>query len=640
MSTIPPHYTSLDAASAIAEILWLAQQPVTSSDYLNSALGVAARICVGDYHAWARAAGGQWIAVAESGSSRPLPRDLLADAMDRETSEYRDGWLVAPAIPPGGVSEALLIHAAADLSLEGARHQATAMAHAIAESCRHVAGREDARRRIDRLQSILDIARRWSQTRETEPLLRQIAEAATRLLDADRASIFLWDRRTRTLVGRPALGIERGELRVPDDRGVVGRVVQTGRSCRVDSAIQPELIDRNVDAQWRYQTKTILCVPLRNRAGEVVGAFELLNKHCGPFTDDDETVLADVAVHAAIALENARDRETLASDNVQLAQQAADQIRLVGRSQPIEALRSILKRVAETELAVLILGENGTGKEVVAQSLHYLSPRRNKPFVAVNCAAIPDTLAESELFGHEKGAFTDAHQARPGKFELAASGTLFLDEIGDLSLAGQAKLLRVLEERLLVRVGGSTPIPTDARVVAATNQNLVDMVRQKKFREDLFFRLNVVAIEIPPLRERREDILLLAEHFLGDFCRKARRPMLAFSDAAKLRLEGHPWPGNVRELRNLLERLAYLSSSDIIDVGELASILTPRGAAALAAPGSEQSLTAATEQFQIEFIRREIERSNGNLSQASAQLGLHRSNLYRKMRQLGMPVPK
>ena len=640
MSNCPPGFNAPDTATPLVEVLWLAQQASSSSDFLRTALAVVERACGGDYRVWARADEGRWTAVAESGTPRPLPRDLLADAMDRETPACRDGWLATPAMPLGDVAEALLLYAAPDASSDNARRRAATLAQAIAESYRNVADREGAGRRIDRLQTMLDIARRWSQTREIGPLLRQIAEAATRLLDADRASIFLWDRRTRTLVGRPALGIERGELRVPDDRGVVGRVVQSGRPCRVDAAVQPALIDRNVDAQSRYETKTILCVPLRNRAGEVVGAFEVLNKRRGPFTDDDEGVLTDMAVHAAIALENVQDREALASDNVQLAQQAADQIRLIGRSQPIEALRSILQRVAETDLAVLILGENGTGKEVVAQSLHYLSPRRNKPFVAVNCAAIPDTLAESELFGHEKGAFTDAHQARPGKFELAAAGTLFLDEIGDLSLAGQAKLLRVLEERILVRVGGSTPIPTDARVVTATNQNLADMVRQKKFREDLFFRLNVVAIEIPPLRDRREDILLLAGHFLGDFCRKARRPVPAFSDAAKSRLESHLWPGNVRELRNLMERLAYLSSSDTIDVGELAFILSPRGAPSLASPGADPSLTVATEQFQVEYIRRAIEQAAGNMSQAATQLGLHRSNLYRKMRQLGMPVPK
>ena len=211
---------------------------------------------------------------------------------------------------------------------------------------------------------------------------------------------------------------------------------------------------------------------------------------------------------------------------------------------------------------MLLLGENGTGKEVVARSIHFGSRRRKHPFIAVNCAALTETLLESELFGHEKGAFTDAHEARAGKFELASGGTLFLDEIGDMSLAGQAKLLRVLEEKTIVRVGGSKPIHTDVRVLAATNQKLAELVRAKRFREDLYFRLNVVTLELPPLRERGDDIMLLAEHFLQQFCRRAGRRVPKFTAAARKRLESHTWPGNVRELRNLMERLAYLSSGD------------------------------------------------------------------------------
>jgi len=242
---------------------------------------------------------------------------------------------------------------------------------------------------------------------------------------------------------------------------------------------------------------------------------------------------------------------------------------------------------------------------------------------------------ESELFGHEKGAFTDAHEARPGKFELASGGTLFLDEIGEMSLSGQAKLLRVIEEKVVVRVGGSRPIHTDARVVAATNKNLAQRVREGAFREDLFFRLNVVTLELPPLRERGEDILLLAEHFLRDFCVKARRKAPKFSAAARKRLLAHSWPGNVRELRNLMERLAYLSQGDKIDADELAFILAPN-AQTPAISSMDLPLTEATRQFQVEYISKHIEAARGNMTDAAARLGLHRSNLYRKMRQLEM----
>ena len=260
-----------------------------------------------------------------------------------------------------------------------------------------------------------------------------------------------------------------------------------------------------------------------------------------------------------------------------------------------------------------------------------------QPFIALNCAAIPDTLAESELFGHEKGAFTDARESRPGKFELASGGTLFLDEIGDLSLNCQAKLLRVLEEKAMVRVGGSAPIPSDARVLAATNQKLAEMVQQKRFREDLYFRLNVVTLDLPPLRQRGGDILLLAGHFLDDFCRRARRKVPELTAAARKRLAEHHWPGNIRELRNLMERLAYLAVGDRIEAEDLAFILSPRGSAAQI-DDLGQTLPDATARFQIEYIRRTVEQLGGNMSRAAERLGLHRSNLYRKMRQLGMDV--
>ena len=264
-------------------------------------------------------------------------------------------------------------------------------------------------------------------------------------------------------------------------------------------------------------------------------------------------------------------------------------MQLVGRSPAIEALRSTIRRVAATELAILILGENGTGKEVVSQSIHYLSPRREQPFIAVNCAAITETLLESELFGHEKGAFTDAHETRQGKFELAAGGTLFLDEIGDLSLSGQAKLLRVLEEKVVVRVGGSKPIHTDARVIAATNQNLAEMVRQKRFRQDLYFRLNVVTLELPPLASAATTCCCWPITFWPIF---ATRPIASCSNSRPRPASGWsstPWPGNVRELRNLMERLAYLLPGDTIEADDLAFILSPAGQS----PGVRRSRSAA-----------------------------------------------
>jgi len=625
-------------APVVSELCWRANHAESAASYLTDALAAVSSAAGGDFVAIAAARGGQWVAVAQSGSRRSLPVDLLGEVLDQEASRVQDPWVAVPLAAQTATAEALVLHCAAGIKAGDALATLAKLGPILADGLAAVDRCHQDRRRIRRLERILQIANQWNRTHEVVPLLVQMAEAATQLLGADRASIFLWDRRNHTLVGRPALGVDEGELRIPDDRGVVGQVIRTGEPLRVDAATEPERIDHQVDSQLGYETKTLLCVPMHGRGGEMFGAFELINSVLGEFTSEDEAALVELAGHAAVALENARDRENLLSTSRQITEQAAEGIQLIGESPAIEALRSIIRRVADTDLAVLILGENGTGKEVVAKSIHYLSSRREKPFVAVNCAAIPDTLAESELFGHEKGAFTDARETRQGKFELAAEGTLFLDEIGDLSLSCQAKLLRVLEERVLVRVGGSQPIHTDARVVAATNQDLAEMVRQKQFREDLYFRLNVVTLELPPLRERAGDVLLLAGHFLEDFSKKARRQVPEISADARRRLETHPWPGNVRELRNLMERLAYLSTEDRIEVEDLAFILSPRGSSPLVA-GGDQTLSQATQQFQVAYIRQAIERAGGNMTEAASELGLHRSNLYRKMRQLEMPVP-
>ncbi|MEX0938685.1 MAG: sigma-54-dependent Fis family transcriptional regulator [Pirellulales bacterium] len=619
-------------ADLLSDIVAWSVQLSDPGEVLTAFLAAARESFGVELAALAIAKDGRWSARWSAGAERRLPESLLADALDKETLVVAEHWLAAPLAP---LDRGEVVLVGTTRSGELLRMIVPALASAVAA----VRQRSAAARRLRRLETILEIAQQWYRTNETEALLVQMARAATQLLHADRASIFLWDRANRLLVGRPALGIEDGELRIPDDTGIVGDVVRTGRPRRLSAdSPQPKLAPE-VTRRLAYKTKTLLCVPLVTSDGRMLGAFEVLNKRSGDFTDEDEQGLVELASHAAIALENTRQFEQLLAAHRQIVDQAADQVRMVGQSPAIEALRSTVARVADTELAILILGENGTGKEVVSRSVHYLSRRRDQPFIAVNCAAITETLLESELFGHEKGAFTDAHQSRPGKFELASGGTLFLDEIGDLSPGGQAKLLRVLEEKVVVRVGGSTPIHTDARVLAATNQNLAEMVRRKDFREDLYFRLNVVTLELPPLRERGEDVLLLAGHFLDDFCEHARRKVPKFTAAARKRLLRHTWPGNVRELRNLMERLAYLVPGDTIDADDLAFIISPPRAGADSID-ADLPLADATQQFQVRYINQAIDRMRGHMGEAAEQLGLHRSNLYRKMRSLDMPTRK
>jgi Nif-specific regulatory protein len=624
-------------AEIAAELLSLASRASSAADLLGPALGLIASAVGAEAALLLQGEKARWRTVAAVGTKQTAPESLLTDALDGEQPVSNDEWVIIPlrgSLAPG---ELLALRGAARGRIPAVRaEQAGAW---LASALAIVRRRELDAQQLARLSATLEISAHWQRTLDMDKLLASMAAASTKLLHAERATIFLWDRASHSLVGRPALGIEKGELRVADDAGIVGQVIQTGQSRRVDADIASEQreIDRRTDQRLKFQTRSLVCVPLRSRRGELFGAFEVINKLGGNFTSDDEQALEELAAHAAIALENCQEWQQLLSARQQVADQAAERIQLIGESPAIQALRSTVARIADTDLAVLVLGENGTGKEVIAQMIHYRSRRRQEPLVAVNCAAISETLLESELFGHEKGAFTDAREMRRGKFELAASGTLFLDEIGDMSLAGQAKLLRVLEEKTIVRVGGSTPIATNARVVAATNQKLAELVAVKRFREDLYFRLNVVTLELPPLRDRGEDVVLLAEHFLRHFAALARRKTLRFTAAAKKRLLGHSWPGNIRELRNMMERLAYLApdDQDKVDAPDLAFILAP-SAAASGAVSLDSPLVDATREFQIDYIRRTIERLRGNMTAAAEKLGLHRSNLYRKMRQLGM----
>lgn len=616
------------------QILLLAAEQEQAATFLEQALPLLLAAGGANYVTLHRAERGKWLLKASAGLRHDPPLGLLGDVLDRELPVSEEAWTAVPLAPRSGSGEVLALHGMTEAA--GEREvRIQELAGLLAAGLAAVRQRDRGRRRIERLEKIVEISRHWSQTQRTDELLQQIAEASTQLLGAERASIFLWDKANRTLVGRPALGVEDDELRLPDNAGVVGQVVQTGEPRRVDRDEAQREVDRSVDRQLGFRTRNLLCVPLRSPRGELFGAFEMLNKAGGDFTDEDQTALTELAIHAAVALENTQQYEKLLKVQRHLTDQAAQRVRMIGECPAVESLRATVSRIADTDLAILILGENGTGKEVVAQLIHYLSHRRDQPLVAVNCAALTETLLESELFGHEKGAFTDAHEARPGKFELASGGTLFLDEIGDMSPGGQAKLLRVLEEKVVVRVGGSRPIHTDARVIASTNQNLAKMVRERRFREDLFFRLNVVTLDLPPLRERGEDVLLLAEHFLADLSVKARRRPPKLTAAARKRLLSHTWPGNIRELRNLMERLAYLTQGDKIEAEDLSFILAPDSASS-AVLALDQPLNAATRRFQVEYINRQIAATRGNMSAVAERLGLHRSNLYRKMRQLGM----
>jgi two-component system nitrogen regulation response regulator NtrX len=342
-----------------------------------------------------------------------------------------------------------------------------------------------------------------------------------------------------------------------------------------------------------------------------------------------------------LTLRNALTQRRLEEKNRLLKEALSTDETLVGDSAPIRRLREEIALAAPTNGRVLILGENGTGKELVARQIHSLSLRRDEPFIEVNCAAIPEDLIESELFGHVRGAFTGAVENKRGKFELADGGTILLDEIGDMSLRTQSKVLRVLQEQTFEPVGGSVSRQVDVRVIAATNKDLTQAILRGEFREDLYFRLNVIPLKVPPLRERREDIPALARHFLMKFGKEYGRRRAVAHEAMQA-LMAYGWPGNVRELRNTLERMVIMTSAETIGLADLPAAVR-RGSAGPGVPwqGLDEfdTLKEAREEFEKRFITKKLEEAGGNVAKAAERIGVERSHLYRKLRAYGIKAP-
>ncbi len=341
-----------------------------------------------------------------------------------------------------------------------------------------------------------------------------------------------------------------------------------------------------------------------------------------------------------LCVQHGLESSRLESENAALRQELRRGNELIGESSVMRDLEEQIAVAAPTEGWVLITGENGTGKEVVARKLHLNSKRVDHPFVAVNCAAIPEELIESELFGHEKGAFTGAIQARRGKFEIADGGTIFLDEIGDMSLMTQAKILRILQEHCFERVGGTQTLEVNVRVIAATNKELAEEMAAGRFREDLYYRLNVIPFHVPALRERRDDIPLLIDYFLDRYAARGQHSPSSLSPAALERMVAYPWPGNVRELQNLVERLVLMTPGDVIELEHLpAQVVAPGREKLLRGLGSEK-LSEARAAFEREFLEGKLRENNGNISRTAEVVGLARETLSRKLRSLGIEVDK
>ncbi len=449
--------------------------------------------------------------------------------------------------------------------------------------------------------------------------------------------------RKRILIVDDEQGIRQSLAGVLEDEGYAVEAVESGEACLERAARQPfHLVLLDV---WLPRTQMDGLETLeRLRRLERPPAVLMISGHGNIETAVRATKLGafdfiekPLSIEKTLlAVQHALEQQALAEENLRLRREVEPRYQIIGESVPMKALRQQLGLMAPTNGRVLIYGESGTGKELVAHAIHAMSQRAREAFVEVNCAAIPEELIESELFGHRKGSFTGAVEDKTGKFQQADGGTLFLDEVGDMSLKTQAKVLRALEEQRFQPVGSSEALTVDVRVMAATNKDLEEEIARGNFREDLFYRLNVIPVYLPPLRERVEDIALLADHFLREFAAAYGRKPKQLTPDALAALQRYSWPGHVRELKNLIERIVIMNPQEKIDRRHLPPLVfrQARGADGRAAEFS--TLQEARAAYEREFILKKLEENQANVSRTAEALGLERSHLYRKMKALGI----
>lgn len=483
------------------------------------------------------------------------------------------------------------------------------------------------------LSTLLNIARNISTVRNSESLAWQLLGMVFDVVPAERGAMMAFHDDPEEAAWAVAWDRVMGPgVPVRVSRTVVRRVLQEQSGLMIRDITSTDALRGSVSFR-EFPVHSLICVPLMVD-GRISALMYVDTRDANVHFDDNHLqMMTAIASIAGLALENIAHFEALKQENQNLRSQITLEHNMVGASARMREVFQFIQRVAPTESTVLILGESGTGKELVARAVHRNSPRAKGPFVAINCAAIAESLLESELFGHERGAFTGAVAQKKGKIETAGGGTIFLDEVGELAAGLQAKLLRVLQEREFERVGGTRPIKIDIRIVAATNRNLQEAVQAGSFRKDLFYRLNVVAIEVPPLRERREDIPELAEYFIQKTARKCNTRAKSLSPQARTSLMNYDWPGNVRELENAIESALVLGSTDSILVEDLPETIfeaaTPAGVAATKYAG-------AVKDTKKQLIVEALEQANGSYIEAAKSLGLHPNSLLRLIRRLDL----
>ncbi len=478
---------------------------------------------------------------------------------------------------------------------------------------------------------LLQIVSKIGEIRNAESLMWQLCGMMFDLIPADRVSILRCRGGSPEMEPAAAWDRVKGPAAVVTaSRTVVEHVASTRVAVFVNNLASSPLRKQS-ESLKSMGDGSVVCVPIV--LADTLFGVMYLDSHLPTLDATHLHLCTAVAAVTALALQNAWKFESLEEENRQLREKLDLEWPMVGNTSAMKQTERFVAKVAPANSTVLLLGESGTGKELVARAIHHLSPRSERPFIAINCAALAETLLESEMFGHEKGAFTGATAQRKGHFEVADGGTVFLDEVGELAPALQAKLLRVLQERELVRLGGSRPIKIDVRVLAATNRDLDQLVRAKEFRSDLYYRLNVVSFTLTPLRERREDVPLLANHFVERYARACGRCVTGISPAALEALRRYDWPGNIRELQNAIERAVVLGSGDSILPEDLPEALSD---AISAGASGDRDYHSALADKKRELILDALRASGGNFTEAARTLGLHPNYLHRLIRILDL----
>ncbi len=482
------------------------------------------------------------------------------------------------------------------------------------------------------LNALLKISRVVHAIRDLEELQAQLLDLIFEVVPAGRGAILLSDGPSQEFNCLYARTRQAGQPQLVRVSRTIARQVMKENVALLGVDVASSGALRDVESLAASEVRSLVCVPL-SVFDRTIGCIYLdSTSAANRFNEDHLQLMAAVAGVSAVALDNARRLQWLEQENQRLASEVRQEQSLVGESARMKEVFQFVARVAPTDSTVLIEGESGTGKELAARALHRNSPRANKPFMAINCAAIPETLLESDLFGYEKGAFTGAAAQKKGRLEVADGGVVFLDEIGELAPALQVKLLRVLQEREVERVGGTRPIKIDIRLVAATNRDLQELVRNGQFRQDLFYRLNVMRLTMPPLRERRDDIPMLSRHFVQKYAMRARVKTKPVSREAMAALVSYEWPGNVRELENAVERALVMGSSDTVLLEDLPESLLEQSPAEI----HEGKYHASVKELKKQLIFDAVEQTRGNYVEAAAIMGVHPNYLHRLIRNLGI----